>query len=260
MQSLQRKNKSCILVVCAVFLSLMIAAAADADMVILKDGQVIRDVTITEEGDTLYCESPDRSYYINKNSVESVVRTGKKSVQAQAKEFIRSLPRRTERFVKDYFTLVAAVICLLILLAGLLVFKVLWVNIKPIAFSGVRRRELRGAIRQMDSDEKSVLREFELQRANTLELPVEDPVVSGLIRKKILMTVSDKGSYSPCGPLLPVIISPAAQKWITPKAIDMPEDLTDESQRDALARSRPQFMYKMAEFYRELEKKRPGEV
>ncbi len=243
---------SCLMALCA--------GSARADIVILKNGQVIEGVTITEEGDTLYCESTERSYYINKNSVESIIRTGKKSFREQAKAVIKSLPRQTRLLVKDYFTLVAAVICLLSLLLGLLVFKFLWVNIKPVFTSRARRRDIKNAVRQMDADEKSVLREFELQKANTLELPVEDAVVSGLINKGILSTTSDKGQYSPCGLLLPVTVSPTAKRRITPKAIGMPKDLNDEQVRDALARSRPQFMYKMAGFYRELEKKRPDEA
>ncbi|MGB9498996.1 MAG: pyruvate formate lyase family protein [Dissulfuribacterales bacterium] len=56
----------------------------------------------------------------------------------QAKSFIASLPAKTRVFVKDYFTLVATIICLLILLLALLVFKFLWVNIKPVLKSDIK--------------------------------------------------------------------------------------------------------------------------
>ena len=39
------------------------------------------------------------------------------------------------------------------------------------------------------------LREFYIQQTNTLEMPVEDIVVSGLIKKGILETTREKGPY-----------------------------------------------------------------
>ncbi len=246
-----------LLTTCTVLLSLLIISAAFvyADIVILKNGQLIEDVTVKDQGNVLYCESNDRSFYINKDTVESIVRTGKKGIREQTKSFIASLPAKTRVFVKDYFTLVATIICILILLLGLLVFKFLWVNIKPVLKSDIKQRDIIRAVKQMDEDEKSVLREFSLQKSNTIEMPVEDVVVSGLIKKGILQTTREKGEISACGLMLPVVISPVAKKRITAKKIDLPKNITDESVRDKLARTRPQFMYKLAGFYKTLEKK-----
>ena len=246
-----------LLIICTVLLSFLIISVsfAHADIVILKNGQMIEDVTVKDEGNTLYCESSDRSFYINKSTVESIVRTGKKGIGEQAKEFIFSLPDKTRAFVKDYFTLVATIICILILLLGLVTFKFLWVNIKPVLKSNIKKRDIIQAVKQMDEDEKSVLREFSLQKSNTIEMPVEDVVVSGLIKKGILQTTREKGEISACGLMLPVVISPAAKKKITLKKIDLPKNIMDETVRDKLARTRPQFMYKLAGFYKDLEKK-----
>lgn len=93
-------------------------------------------------------------------------------------------------------------------------------------------------------------------------MPVEDVAVSGLIRKGILQTTRDQGQYSICGLLLPVSLSPAAGKHVRPRTVGLPpnihaslEEGLDEKIKDALARSRPQFMYDMASFYQTLEKK-----
>lgn len=231
------------------------AVAGYADIVILKNGQMIEGVTVKDEGNVLYCESSDQSFYINKDTVQSIVRTGEKDYLEQTKEFITSLPDKSRLFVKDYFTLVATIICVLILLLGLLVFKFLWINIKPIFKSDLKRRDIIQSVKHLDSDEKSVLREFTLQASNTIEMPVEDVVISGLIKKGILQTTRDKGEYSACGLMLPVIISPVAKKRMTKKRIDLPKNITDEKVKDTLARTRPQFMYKLAGFYKALEKK-----
>ncbi len=239
------------------FLSLLILSATftDADIVIMKNGQVIKDVTIKDEGYTLYCENKDQSFYINKNTVENIIRTGPETFPEKAKDFFTSLPRKTRLFVKDYFAFAATIISLLLLLAALIVFKALWINISPIFKEGIRRRDVIKAVKQLDEDEKSVLREFYIQQANTLEMPVEDIVVSGLIKNGVLQTTRNKGQYSAGGLLLPVIISPAAKKRIRPRKIDMPADLNAPQAREALSKSRPQYMYEMAGFYKSLEKK-----
>lgn len=91
-------------------------------------------------------------------------------------------------------------------------------------------------------------------------MPVEDIVVSGLIRKGILQTTRDHGEYSICGLLLPVTLSPVAGKRIRPRTVGLPPNIhadLDEKLKDDLARSRPQFMYDLAGFYQSLKKDRP---
>ena len=241
-------------------LTLLPGAWLRADIIILKNGQVIKDVTIKEEGDTLICETSAQSFYIHKSTVENIIRTGRKPFPARAGEFIHTLPVRMKLFIRDYFAFAAALAGLLIVLLGLLVFKSLWANIRPVAAGGVKRRQILKDVQNLDAHEKSVLREFFLQQANTLEMPVEDIVVSGLIRKGILQTTRDEGEYSICGLLLPVTLSPAAGKRIRPRTVGLPPNIhaeLDEKLKDELARSRPQFMYDLAGFYQSLKKDRP---
>ena len=253
-----RENKMKPFSVWGCFFLILLAVSASlvwADIVILKNGQVIKDVRITDEGDRLYCENNDQRFYINKNTVENIIRTGPQTFFEKARDFITYLPRNIRLFVQDYFAFAATIAGILILLTGLMVFKFLWVNISPVFGQNARRREVRRAIRQLDADEKSVLREFYIQQANTLEMPVEDRVVSGLLAKGILQTTLDKGQYSAGGLLLPTIIAPTAKKYISPKKIGMPASLDDPAAREALSTSRPQYMYEMAGFYKSLEKK-----
>ncbi len=240
------------------FFLILLAVSASlvwADIVILKNGQVIKDVTVKDEGDRLYCESNDQRFYINKNTVENIIRTGPQTFSEKVRDFITYLPQKIRLFVQDYFAFAATIAGILILLTGLIVFKFLWVNIAPVFSRNAKRRDVFKAVKQLDADEKSVLREFYIQQANTLEMPVEDRVVSGLLTKGILQTTQNKGQYSAGGLLLPTIITPAALKYITPKKIGMPANLDDPAAREALSTSRPQYMYEMAGFYKSLEKK-----
>lgn len=240
----------CFFILYAVFIS-----SAAADIIILKDGQVIKDVSIRDEGDSLYCESETQTFYIHKRFVENIIKTGPATLPEKIRDFIKFLPQKTRLFVKDYFTFAMTIAGLLILLAALVVCKFLWVNMSPVFRDGAKRRDIIRSVRELDAEEQSVLREFYLQQAGTLEMPVEDRVVSGLIKKGILETTRDKGQYSAGGLMLPVIVTPPAKKHIKPRNIGLPKDLNDPSVREALAKSRPQYMYDMAGFYKSLEKK-----
>ncbi|MFZ2630797.1 MAG: hypothetical protein WA081_04140 [Desulfosalsimonadaceae bacterium] len=139
-------------------LTLLPGAWLCADIIILKSGQVIKDVTIKEEGDTLICETSAQSFYIHKSTVENIIRTGRKPISERAEEFIHTLPGRMKLLVRDYFPFAAAFAGLLIILLGLLVFKSLWINIRPVAAGGVKRRQLIKDVKNLDTHEKSVLR------------------------------------------------------------------------------------------------------
>lgn len=243
--------------VMALAMGILMVTGAVADVIILKNGQVIHDVTIREEGETLVCETADQSFFIDSSAVRTIVRTGKKPFLEGAKAFIAELPDRLRRFGQDHFAVGAVLTGLLVLFAVLLIFKFLWVNIRPVMAGSGKKRRVIQAVKRLDAGEQSVLREFFLQGANTLEMPVEDVVVSGLIRKGVLQTTRDHGQYAVCGLMLPVTLSPVAAQRVRPETVGLPPDIhagLDEHLRDELARSRPPFMYDLAEFYRSLEK------
>jgi hypothetical protein len=243
------------------FLTLVILLCSNAlaDIVILKNGQSIKDVKVKDLGDTLSCESQSRTYYISKKSVESIVRTDRNDIMPHirrwADDLISSMPPAFQKYIHTYPRLIFAgisLICMMILI--LAVFKYLWNRILRLGRAWNKRHQLRRDIKWLDEDEKAVLREFVLQEKNSIELPVEDKTVAGLIRKDILEPIGSKGEYSVRGMMLPAMITPSAKKCLKLKMLGMPPVLNDET-RKALINSRPKFIAEMAGFYKKLEKK-----
>lgn len=242
-----------------VILIMSLSLPAWADVVILKSGQVIKDVKVSEQGNTVYCESKDRTYYINKDSIESIIRTDKQTIKnkvlKRADGLLASLPPKAKKYINDYPRLIiagiicvlAAVLAVFIIYSLLKLIKLMWVKFN-------KRHRLIRYVKKLDEQEKAVLREFIIQGQNTMEMPVEDKTVAGLIYKGVLEKIGSKGEYSVRGPMLPVVISPVAKKHMNPQMLGMPSVLTDET-RQTLAESRPQFIRELADFYRKLERK-----
>lgn len=243
----------------AALIILLLAASARADIVILKSGRQIFDVKVTKEGPTYYLKGKDRSWFISKDAVESIVRTEKPAAAGtlveKAESYVKSIPGRAERFVRDEFVVAATAVIILAVLLALLIFKFIWINMKPLLKAGARRRDIIDAARHLDADEKAVMREFFIQQSNAIELPVGNTTVSGLIEKGVLVPTQEKGEYSACGLMLPVIIAPAAKRHIKARKIGMPADMKDEKKREAVLTSRPEFIYEMARFYKTLDQK-----
>ncbi len=239
--------------------AIALTAVVHADIVILKSGRVIPDVKVTEDGAAYYLEGKDQSYFINREAVESIARTQKpgaaRTLPEKAMAYARSIPGRAARFYRDYFAVAAAAGILLLLLIALLVFKFIWINMKPVIKANFRRAGIVSAARHLDADEKAVMREFFLQQSNSIELPVSDTAVAGLIEKGVLIPTREKGEYSACGLMLPVIISPAARRHIKAGKIGMPSSMKNEKKREAVLTSRPEFIYELARFYKTLDQK-----
>ena len=93
------------------------------------------------------------------------------------------------------------------------------------------------SILSLDDREKAVLREFTIQGQNTIAAPFNDPVVAGLIAKKVLML---KGTMSR-GFLFPVAISPAVLNFLLAQHIGLSDsDDADEVRR--IKQARPEFV------------------
>lgn len=103
-------------------------------------------------------------------------------------------------------------------------------------------RNVRTAMAYLDPEEKGVLREFLLQTRNTVRLPIDQPVVAGLIHKGILKVVSDFGEISPAGTLFPCNMTDAAISQLRKELVDWPgQKPTDEDIR-RLQKTRPSFV------------------
>jgi hypothetical protein len=249
----------------SIFYILMLALAVPlcsislADVVVLKNGQMIRDVKVTDLGDTILCESRNRTYYISQSSVESIIKTDRKEtmslVRGWADDLIVSMPSSARKYIHSYPRLIIAGVLLIgTILLSLAVVKFLTSHISLLSKQFNKKRQLRRDIKHLDENEKAVLREFIIQGDNTIELPVEDKTVAGLITKGILEKLGSKGEYSVRGLMLPLMITASAKKRMNPKMLGMPPALNDEA-RKALGESRPKFIADMAGFYKKLEKK-----
>jgi hypothetical protein len=110
-----------------------------------------------------------------------------------------------------------------------------WRNGEAKRISSIRR-----AMEGLDPQEKAVLREFWLQDAKTIRLPVTHPTVAGLISKSVLTQIGSLGEQSAVGLLWPTAIGEIAEAFIAPETIDLPLSPTGEDMRWALT-NRPDY-------------------
>lgn len=245
--------------------ALLLPSQACADVVILKNGQVFENVTIIADGDTLHFEDSRRSYFISRDTVETIIRTRDKKpgivkIPDWAEKHLSSLPAKARSLARDHFIPIMIAVSGILVLLCVILLKFLWVNIRPLHDARREKRRINAGIRHLDPQEKAVLREFAIFDQNTLELPVENPAVSGLIHKGILQPTRQKGEYSVKGLVLPVTINPLARKRITPAVVELPQNWrNDDTQKQAIIRARPQFIHDKERFISALETKRPGE-
>lgn len=97
----------------------------------------------------------------------------------------------------------------------------------------------------LDPYEKAVLREFFIQAKNTLRLPYDHPIISGLIKKGLLKIVGNIAENSLAGMLIPIEINKEFKDLITSENIDLPiieNDRLTKEQEEFLINNRPDFL------------------
>jgi hypothetical protein len=104
------------------------------------------------------------------------------------------------------------------------------------------RRSVIAEIKKLDPKEKAVLREYFIQCQNTILLPVDHPVVSGLIEKGMLHTAGDLCEYSVAGVLFPVALQPHVKEMLKPSMFDLPSGQPTEADIKRLKNTRPEFI------------------
>lgn len=110
-----------------------------------------------------------------------------------------------------------------------------------ISFSKIKKLSLE-RLNQLDPSEKSVLREFYLQGQNTLKLPMDHPVVAGLINVGILRLIGQHGRMSTAGMLFSMKISDFLRENLTFDLLDLPSGEPSNEEIDFLKNNRPPFM------------------
>lgn len=111
-------------------------------------------------------------------------------------------------------------------------------------------KDVSNTIQDLDNSEKAVLREFYIQGRNTIDLPIDNPIVVGLLNKYILMTVGQYGRMSLAGMLRPVIRTSFALKYVNPGIVGLPAGKLTEDQVKKLLSERPSFIKTIKRHYR----------
>jgi|GEM_PF-1187881 len=110
-----------------------------------------------------------------------------------------------------------------------------------------KRQLIKRAIRNLeslDAKEKAILREFFIQGQDTIQLPVDQANVAGLIKKGGLVVIGSMGEQSLAGVLFPVTIQTEVKKVLDFRHIDLPEK-PDDAQIEWLRSERPAFMFEI---------------
>ena len=110
-----------------------------------------------------------------------------------------------------------------------------------------RERRVVELLAELDSDEQILLREFFIQDRNTIKLPIELPVVLGLLRAGILVVVARLPQACSAGFVGAVRLSDAARPHLSPEVLGLPASLGDDDVQ-RMRRERPFYMREIREY------------
>ncbi|MBP9849303.1 MAG: superinfection exclusion B family protein [Flavobacterium sp.] len=95
---------------------------------------------------------------------------------------------------------------------------------------------------ELDSQEKAVLREFAIQGQNSIEMPCDDTVVSGLIDKNLLRYNKQFGSsFMMNGNRVSMSLNEFVSKIIKPEHLDLSLDFSEE-EKEKIYEYRPDWI------------------
>ncbi|QQX76650.1 MULTISPECIES: super-infection exclusion protein B [Aequorivita] len=84
-------------------------------------------------------------------------------------------------------------------------------------------------LKNLDLHEQSVIREFLINQQTSIEMPIDDPVVSGLLKKRILVINKQLGNgFMMTGSYTSVSINEYAEKYLNLSDIGLSEKPTEE--------------------------------
>jgi len=89
-------------------------------------------------------------------------------------------------------------------------------------------KDIKDEVSSLDEFEQSVIREFAVMQRKTLSMPMDNPIVSGLLRKGILKRVSDIGF----GMHYPMTLSKSADKFLKEFHLGLDDKMTEEKIRE----------------------------
>jgi len=96
-------------------------------------------------------------------------------------------------------------------------------------------KKLAESIKKIDFAEVAVLREFHINGQQSLDMPIDDPVVAGMLNKGILYQLSSMGQMSREGMMMPVAVNRLIADAITLEFLGLPHtEPTQEKVREIL--------------------------
>lgn len=110
------------------------------------------------------------------------------------------------------------------------------------------KNEFSKRLKELDFYEQAVLREFYINGKNSLKMPIDDAVVSGLLNKKILVYNQQfSGNIIGSGFDFVLSINTLAKKYLTMEDINLSYEKTDEN-HNFLRNNRPNWVNRINRF------------
>jgi len=236
------------------------ASFGQTDIVLLKNGKTFENVTVWKDKNRICFENNKTIFYFNPEEIETIIRTKENDNEITTswlgKQLTKlvSLKFSVSIFGYNHNIYIGIILCGLICFIVFLIFyRFLWETIKQYFKNMKMRKGILYYVNSLDESEKAVLREFEVQNLNTIELPSNDPVVAGLIHKGIIKSIRNYNKYSIKGTLLPTIITESAKRYITREILNIPIDKTFEEQREFMNQDRPKFIDEVDNYWNGLD-------
>jgi len=132
-----------------------------------------------------------------------------------------------------------------LLSSGLVIVNlIIWIN-KKLYFEyrfSKSKGELAKSLKMLDPHEKPEIREFSIRQQSSVSMPIDDPVITGLIDKGILKFNKQFGdSMITSMGKAPVSLGKYAEKLIRLEDIDLKNDLS-ESEKEEILNKRPHWV------------------
>lgn len=117
-----------------------------------------------------------------------------------------------------------------------------WNHLSRIRIKRHRRNIRLSALNNLDPQEQAVLREFLVQRQNTIRMPIDHPVVAGLLAKGVLVQVGQMGERSLAGMLFSVAKHDDVASHLTFSMLNLPDGEPSEEDIEFVRDNRPEYM------------------
>ncbi|MBE7630462.1 superinfection exclusion B family protein [Tenacibaculum piscium] len=149
-------------------------------------------------------------------------------------EFLMQL--KLTEFEKDYgkFFGIIFIVCI-----SFIALSIIYYFINKIKFQFKKRefyKDIKEEVGYLDKYEQSVLREFAVMQRKTVSMPMDNPVVSGLLQKRIIKRVSNIGD----GMFFAMTISKSADKFLKESHLGLDRKMPEKDLREVFS-NRPEW-------------------